>query len=340
MSLLFADRVKESSTTTGTGTYSLAGAVTGFQGFVAGVGDGNTCYYAAEDGTNWEVGIGTVAAASPDTLARTTILASSNGGAAVNWGAGTRNLFSTGAAVHLRSANLTPLSTSSDITAKAGEKVLVDASVGNRIITLPNTPPIGTRVEVYFQTGSGANTVTITRQIGQTIDGASADEVMYVATDSCELFAISTTAWLARRLYTRHAGAMTLSGAITTNTAATEKKITFDTSVFSIGGLVDTANTRMTVRRAGRYLAIVNARPNSNVGGAKYFAAEIAVNGVMIVMNRQLSSVAAVAIVATASIILNLAAGDYVEGYFLGQEANVGVVATASQTYFSMSELR
>lgn len=93
MALVHADRVKETSTTTGTGTYDLDGAATGFQTFVAGIGTTNTCYYVAEDGTDWEVGIGTVTDATPDTLARTTILASSNSGSAVNWGAGTKNLF-------------------------------------------------------------------------------------------------------------------------------------------------------------------------------------------------------------------------------------------------------
>lgn len=95
MALVYADRCKETSTTTGTGTYNLAGAVTGFQGFVAGIGTANTCYYAAENGTDWEVGLGTVTDAAPDTLARTTILASSNAGAAVNWAAGTRNIYCT-----------------------------------------------------------------------------------------------------------------------------------------------------------------------------------------------------------------------------------------------------
>lgn len=91
MALVHADRVKETSTTTGTGTYTLAGAVTGFQSFAA-IGDTNTCYYTAEDGTDWESGIGTYTS-SGTTLARTTILASSNAGSAVNWGAGTRNIF-------------------------------------------------------------------------------------------------------------------------------------------------------------------------------------------------------------------------------------------------------
>jgi len=91
MQLVYANRVKETSTTTGTGTYTLAGAVAGFQSFSA-IGNAKLCVYVAEDGTNWEVGIGTYTSVGT-TLARTTILASSNAGAAVSWTAGTRNIF-------------------------------------------------------------------------------------------------------------------------------------------------------------------------------------------------------------------------------------------------------
>lgn len=91
---LLADRVRETSTTTGTGTLNLAGAVAGFQGFVAGIGSANTCFYfiANQTGTEWEVGVGTVTDASPDTLSRDKILASSNAGAAVNFSAGTKDV--------------------------------------------------------------------------------------------------------------------------------------------------------------------------------------------------------------------------------------------------------
>ena len=93
MALVLRDRVKETSTTTGTGTYTLAGAVTGFEAF-SSVGNGNTTYYACTDGTDFEVGIGTYTA-SGTTLARTTILQSSNSDSAVNWGAGTKTLLCT-----------------------------------------------------------------------------------------------------------------------------------------------------------------------------------------------------------------------------------------------------
>ena len=93
MALVVADRVQETTTTTGTGTYTLAGAKDGFQSFAA-VGDGNTTYYACTDGTDYEVGIGTYTL-SGTTLARTTIIESSNSDLAVSWGAGSKDIFVT-----------------------------------------------------------------------------------------------------------------------------------------------------------------------------------------------------------------------------------------------------
>jgi len=90
MALVVADRVQETTTTTGTGTITLAGAVSGFQSF-ATIGNANTTYYCVTSGTAWEVGIGTYTSAGT-TLARTTILASSAAGAAITL-AGTSNVF-------------------------------------------------------------------------------------------------------------------------------------------------------------------------------------------------------------------------------------------------------
>jgi hypothetical protein len=93
MALVVKDRVQETSTTTGTGTFTLGGAVSGFQSFSV-IGDGNTTYYAIVLGSEWEVGIGTYTS-SGTTLSRTTILESSNSGTAVNFSAGTKNVFVT-----------------------------------------------------------------------------------------------------------------------------------------------------------------------------------------------------------------------------------------------------
>ena len=96
MALVLADRVKESTTTTGTGAISLAGAAVGFQTFSTAVGNTNTCYYTIADqsGADWEVGIGTYTSAG-NTLSRDTIISSSNTGSLVTFSAGTKDVFVT-----------------------------------------------------------------------------------------------------------------------------------------------------------------------------------------------------------------------------------------------------
>ena len=97
MAFTLNDRVKETSTTTGTGTFNLAGAETGFESFVSGIGNSNSTYYGiANSGTNeWEVGIGTVTSGAPDTLSRDTVITSSNSDALVNFSAGSKTVFCT-----------------------------------------------------------------------------------------------------------------------------------------------------------------------------------------------------------------------------------------------------
>ena len=93
MALVLDDRVQETTTTTGTGTVTLAGAVSGYQSFAA-IGNGNTTYYCITDGTNWETGLGTYTS-SGTTLARTTVIESSNSNNLVNFPAGSKNVFVT-----------------------------------------------------------------------------------------------------------------------------------------------------------------------------------------------------------------------------------------------------
>lgn len=121
MALVIADRVRETSTTTGTGTLTLGGAVAGYQTFSSGIGNGNTCYYAITLDSDWEVGLGTYTSAGA-TLSRDTILASSNANSAVNFGAGTKDVF---------------------VTYPAGKSVYKDAS-GN----VPGLT-IGTDIQAY-----------------------------------------------------------------------------------------------------------------------------------------------------------------------------------------------
>jgi hypothetical protein len=95
MAFVLADRVKETSASTGTGNFDLLGAATGFQSFAA-IGNGNTTYYCitAQVGTEWEVGIGTYTSAGAY-LSRTTVLSSSNSGSLVDFSAGTKDVFVT-----------------------------------------------------------------------------------------------------------------------------------------------------------------------------------------------------------------------------------------------------
>lgn len=94
MALIVADRVQETTNSTGTGAYTLGGAVAGFQTFASAVSNADTVYYSVTDNADYEVGLGTYAS-SGGTITRTSVFASSNSNNAVNWGIGTKNIFLT-----------------------------------------------------------------------------------------------------------------------------------------------------------------------------------------------------------------------------------------------------
>ncbi len=96
MALVINDRVKVTSTTTGTGAMALGSAVTGFETFAAGIGNSNTTYYAIFNTgtTEWEVGYGTLDGSSAN-LTRTTVISSSNSDSAVDFASGTKDVFCT-----------------------------------------------------------------------------------------------------------------------------------------------------------------------------------------------------------------------------------------------------
>lgn len=128
MPLVISDRVRETTTTTGTGVYTLAGAAPNFRDFSAVCANGDTAFYAAVDqgGAGWEVGRGTWS--TGNTLARTEILASSNGGAAVNWSTGTRDIFITAPAEFL--ASRAAAGANSDITSLTGLTTALSVAQG------------------------------------------------------------------------------------------------------------------------------------------------------------------------------------------------------------------
>ena len=81
MALIISDRVKETTTTSGTGSITLGGAVGGFVSFDSAIGEGNKTYYVIENDTKWEIGVGTYSSGS---LSRDTVLSSSSGGGKIS----------------------------------------------------------------------------------------------------------------------------------------------------------------------------------------------------------------------------------------------------------------
>ena len=187
MAHIIADRVKETTTTTGTSDFTLGGAVTGFVSFSSGIGNSNTTEYCAESGSEWEVGIGTV---SSGTLTRDTIIASSNSGAKVVFSAGTKNVFCTASAGRipdLRNDN----AFNGDIEALSFTGAQdQDLIIGVKANTVGN----GNSIEVIGGTSSGvgANGGTISFTGGYSDSGAAGNVEFYAGeTDT------GTPGWIA-----------------------------------------------------------------------------------------------------------------------------------------------
>ena len=159
MALVLNDRVKETTTTTGTGTLTLAGAVTGFETFAAGVGNSNTTYYAVTlPGTSeFEVGLGTLSGDS-STIARTTVISSSNSDNAVNFSSGTKTIFCT-----------IPASKSVFLDASGNASVGADLSVGDDltveggVIDFKTNSGSPSQLKFYCESGN-AHAQTLTAQ--------------------------------------------------------------------------------------------------------------------------------------------------------------------------------
>ena len=154
MALVVKDRVQETSTTTGTGTLTLDGAVTGFQSFSV-IGNANTTYYAIVLGAQFEVGLGTYTS-SGTLLSRDTVLESSNSGSLVNFSAGTKNVFVTYPAEEAVYQDETGAAFAPQFAASNG------LNVNNATIGSSYTFPTGyNSVEAGDVTISGGATVTV-----------------------------------------------------------------------------------------------------------------------------------------------------------------------------------
>lgn len=161
---LYADRVKDSTTTVGTGSITLSGtAPTGYQSF--GTAFGSTPLTVAyciadQNGPNWEVGTGVFNGTTG--LTRVTVLASSNSGSLVNFIAGTKDVFCTAPARYLSLAPVA-LTYGATVNPVSGTKVAYRiALTGNLVINAPSGASDGDQVEFWLTASGGARTVTFT----------------------------------------------------------------------------------------------------------------------------------------------------------------------------------
>jgi hypothetical protein len=166
MALVINDRVKETTTTTGTGAISLAGAVTGFETFAAGIGNSNTVYYciAHQDQAEFEVGLGTLDGDSSD-LTRTTVISSSNSDSAVNFSSGTKDVFCT-----LPASKLIFEDANNDATVGRNLTVTGDLTVSGDDITLATN----TSGAALIGDGTNFNPVAISGDITIAANGTAA----------------------------------------------------------------------------------------------------------------------------------------------------------------------
>ena len=159
MALVLNDRVKETTTTTGTGTFTLAGAVTGFETFGAGIGNSNTTYYAVTlpGSSEFEVGLGTLNSDS-STLARTTVISSSNSDNAVNFSSGTKTIFCT-----IPASKSVFLDASGNVSVGADLSVGDDLTVEGGLIDLRSNSGSASQIKFYCEV-SNAHAQTLTAQ--------------------------------------------------------------------------------------------------------------------------------------------------------------------------------
>jgi hypothetical protein len=169
MTVSVADRVWETTTTTGTGSISMGGAKTGFQAFSAGFSSGNTIYYciAGQGTSEWEVGQGTLTSGTPWTMSRDTVIASSNSGSKTSFSSGTKDIFCDGAPSSIVALIYTAVQTSRNVSTGDGLTGGGDLSADrtHKINAAPSTISSATTTDLSSVTTinvviSGTTTIT------------------------------------------------------------------------------------------------------------------------------------------------------------------------------------
>ena len=201
MALVLADRVKDTTTTVGTGSVTLSGSPpAGFQSFGAAIGNGNTTYYTINAGSEWEVGIGTYNSAGP-VLNRDTVLSSSNSGSLVNFSAGTKDVFVTYPAERSvngdAAGNININITGSAVTATTATNLAAGAAGSIPYQTAANTTAFVATASGVFVGGTTPSFSTTPTLTGTNFTGipnaALSNNSVTVGTTAIALGATSTT---------------------------------------------------------------------------------------------------------------------------------------------------
>jgi len=236
MALVVNDRVKETTTTTGTGTVTLGGAVSGFDTFAAGIGNSNTTYYCIQLAAEFEVGLGTLAGDS-STLARTTVISSSNSDNAVNFSAGAKNVFCT-----LPASKATVLDASGNL-ALAGA-IDVDGVTNLDVVDIDGAVDMASTLQVdgvLTTTATQVATGVITSGSNIVSDTDSTDDLGTTSVRWANLFVDGITA---TDQITATGFTGTLDGILGSGAAAAATTTTLASSTITASGIV-TANAKL-----------------------------------------------------------------------------------------------
>ena len=243
MALVLADRVKETTTSTGTTAITLAGAATGYQTFSAAIGDANTTYYTIADqtGINWEVGIGTYTS-SGNTLSRDTVLASSNAGALVTFTSGTKDVFVTypaERAVYIGGSALPIDSGGTGATTLAGANLPV-TNVANTFTGTQTFSGTSTTLAAILTNAAEKTTVSATAASGTIAYYTATQSVLYYTSNASTNWTINIRHSVGTTLNT----AMAVGQTITVTHMVTNGTTAFYNNVVQVDGTTTGVTTK------------------------------------------------------------------------------------------------
>ena len=243
MALVLADRVKETTTSTGTTAITLAGAATGYQTFSAAIGNANTTYYTIADqtGINWEVGIGTYTTIG-NTLSRDTVLASSNAGALVTFTSGTKDVFVTypaERAVYIGGSALPISSGGTGATTLAGANLPV-TNVANTFTGTQTFNGTSTTLAAILTNAAETTTVSATAATGTIAYYTSSQSVLYYTTAASANWTLNLTHSAGTTLNT----AMAVGQTVTVTFMVTQGTTAFYNNVIQVDGTTSGVTTK------------------------------------------------------------------------------------------------